>query len=138
MAAKRAVYITGMGGICAIGTDVQEIRESLCSGQSGIEKTQYLKTSLKFETVTGEVALSNSELTAFCGVEDGLPRTTLLAIKAAEEALYNAGIELNKELRVGIILGTTVGGMDKTENMLRRRLRTITEDKGPFQNKSWK
>jgi len=116
--AKKAVYITGMGGICAIGSTIDEIRESLCNGESGIEPTKYLNTPVKFNTVSGEVALSNKELAAYTGVESSLPRTTLLALKAAEEAISNAQIDFNN-LRVGILLGTTVGGMDKTENLIK-------------------
>lgn len=115
--AANAVYITGMGGICAIGTNVNEIREALCAGESGIEATQYLQAPLNFDTVTGEVPLSNHELSAYCSVEEGLPRTTLLAIKAIEEAKAHANIDFDK-LRVGIIVGTTVGGMDKTEKLI--------------------
>jgi 3-oxoacyl-(acyl-carrier-protein) synthase len=119
MPAQGSVYITGMGGICAIGTNISEIRESLCSGKSGIAETQYLQTPIKFKTVSGEVALSISDLTNICGVEIGLPRTTLLAIKAIKEAMRNANITISDGLRVGIILGTTVGGMDKTEHLIK-------------------
>lgn len=116
MSATDAVYITGMGAISAIGSDVTEMRDSLCTGESGIEKTQYLETPVNFDTVTGEVPLTNDELTAYCSVESGLPRTTLLAIKAIDEAITNSGIKLTG-LRVGIIVGTTVGGMDRTEKL---------------------
>jgi 3-oxoacyl-[acyl-carrier-protein] synthase-1 len=114
----KNIYITGMGAICAIGANVKEITESLQMGLSGIEKTRYLEGPLNFETVTGEVALTNTELAAYTGVDKKLPRTTLLAVKAADEALTNANITNTKDLRVGIILGTTVGGMDKTERLI--------------------
>jgi 3-oxoacyl-(acyl-carrier-protein) synthase len=104
MAANKAVYITGMGAICAIGSNAEEVRESLCSGQSGIEKTSLLQAPLKFETVTGEVALTNSELADYCGVDPQLPRTTLLAIKAAEEAIKDAGLDYSG-LKTGLISG---------------------------------
>ena len=117
MSQKPPVHITGLGAICAIGSNVNEIHESLRDGISGIEKTQYLNVDMDFESVTGEVALTNKELAAYSGVDNSLPRTTLLAIKAIEEAIMDAGFVNIEDQRTGIIVGTTVGGMDKTERL---------------------
>jgi 3-oxoacyl-[acyl-carrier-protein] synthase-1 len=106
-----------MGAICAIGSNVKEIHDALRAGQSGITKTQYLAKQVDFDSVSGEVALTNQELADYCSTDPDLPRTTLLAIKAAEEAVQQASLKAMDTLRVGIIIGTTVGGMDKTERL---------------------
>ncbi len=56
------IAITGRGIICAIGENINEVHESLEKGISGIEPTSYLHKKPSFNTVTGEVALNNTEL----------------------------------------------------------------------------
>ena len=109
------VYITGLGAICAIGNNVSEIHSSLCEEKTGIGKAGIMKIGSECEFTIGEVKLTNSELAAMTGIKSDQPRTTLLAVKAAKEAMINASLDNHRNLRIGLIVGTTVGGMDKTE-----------------------
>lgn len=108
------VYVTQIGAICACGNDVPEIGTNLKANRSGIRQAQNFNDS---EYVFGEVSLNNGELARTLGISDNLPRTTLLALKAANEALADFPNNKRKGLNGGLFLGTTVGGMDKTEKL---------------------
>jgi 3-oxoacyl-[acyl-carrier-protein] synthase I len=116
MAAR--VFVTGIGIICAIGKNAGETLSSLRATRHGISKLSILDSIHRDELPTGEIKLTNEELAVLAGVTDldMNPRTALLGMIAAEEALQNAGIDpKDKQFRTGVISASTVGGMDKTE-----------------------
>ena len=103
---KRCV-ITGMGLVCALGDDAASCAASAFSGKSGIKDVASFATDGCYSHKGAEVALSDGEL-----CKDGYDRTTLLCIKAAGEAIADAGLDLDSEdrKRIGVILGTCIGG----------------------------
>lgn len=112
------VFVTGIGIICAIGKNTGETLASLKATRHGIGKLSILETVHRDELPSGEIKLTNEELAAMAGVSDPdlTPRTALLGMIAAEEALRNAGIDpKDRQMRTGVISASTVGGMDKTE-----------------------
>ena len=113
---NQGVAITGMGLISAIGNNVADNFASLISGTTGISKVSRIKTVHENEIMVGEVPLTNGELEKLLGLPaDSHSRTPLLGIMAAKEALAQADIQDISEYRTGLISGTTVGGMDKSE-----------------------
>lgn len=113
---SEKIYITGIGVNSAIGLNVEENLNSLVAENSGIGPIHFLESHHKNEFVAGELKLPNEQLAAKVNVEDvEHPRTGLLAIMAAQEAYKMAKLESISPTRIGIIGGTTVGGMDKTE-----------------------
>ena len=112
------VFVTGIGIICAIGKNTGETLASLIANRHGIGRLSILDTIHRDELPTGEIKLTNEELAVMAGVSDldMNPRTALLGMIAAEEALRSAGIDpKDRQLRTGVISASTVGGMDKTE-----------------------
>ncbi|NTV84542.1 MAG: beta-ketoacyl-[acyl-carrier-protein] synthase family protein, partial [Bacteroidales bacterium] len=112
------VFVTGIGIICAIGKNTGETLASLRATRHGIGKLTILDTVHRDELPAGEIKLTNEELAVMAGINDldMNPRTALLGMIAAEEALHNAGIDpKDKQYRTGVISASTVGGMDKTE-----------------------
>jgi 3-oxoacyl-(acyl-carrier-protein) synthase len=112
------VFVTGIGIICAIGKNTGETLASLRATRHGISKLSILDSIHRDELPTGEIKLTNAELAKLAGVTnlDMNPRTALLGMIAAEEALHNAGIDpKDRQFRTGVISASTVGGMDKTE-----------------------
>jgi 3-oxoacyl-(acyl-carrier-protein) synthase len=114
---SRNVVITGEGIISAIGLDKQQTLQSLKEGKSGIGEMQYLASS-HHELPVGEVKLSDEEMQRQLG-EEPISRTTLLGIIAVKQALMEARLlpvhADHSPLRIVLISGTTVGGMDLTE-----------------------
>jgi len=109
------VHITGAGIISAIGLDKQSTLKSLKEGYSGVEPVKYLHTE-HHEFPVGEVNLSNEELSEMCAVNSALPRTALLGIVAIKEAVSEARLSAEDISSAALISGTTVGGMDLTED----------------------
>lgn len=115
MTGRKEIWITGMGVVSAIGNNLNECLSSLRNDQSGIGKIRFLNTVHREQYVAGEVKLSNSEIASLVNDNPDLPRTTLLALLAAQETLVSANYKFDANKRIGLILGTTVGGMDRTE-----------------------
>ena len=105
------IAITGIGMISAIGRNCTESLQSIWEERSGIGAMRILQ-SVHTDLPVGEVPFTDAELKRMASIDasEPLPRTSLLGILAAREALQMAGIE-----ECTFINGTTVGGMDLTE-----------------------
>ncbi len=117
------VAITGEGLVTAIGLDKQQVLKSLQEEHTGIGEMRHLQ-SVHHELPVGEVDLSNLQMKELLGIPASqmISRTTLLGIMAIRQALEDAHIDkasLKNEghpLRIVLVSGTTVGGMDITES----------------------
>jgi len=113
---SKGVAITGMGIISAIGNNVAENYTSLITGKKGISKITQIETIHKDEIMVGEIADINPVLEKRLGfAENQVSRTVLIGCIAAQEAIDSASISDINNARTGLISGTTVGGMDKSE-----------------------
>lgn len=112
------VFVTGIGVVSALGMGVEANFNALKSEQTGVKPNTLLQNLFE-ETHVGELSKSNDELKSILGIptEKVIPRTALLGIIAAKEALGETAI--NTDFRTGFINGSTVGGMDLTENYFR-------------------
>ena len=128
---NQNIVITGEGILCAIGLDKSEVLSSLREKRSGIGTMKYLKSSHR-ELPVGEVPLSNDDMRSLLkdgtlqsqlGLDDAalVNRTTLMGILAVRQALEDAQVDgylmKEKPMRLVLISGTTVAGMDVTENL---------------------
>lgn len=111
------VYIAGKGIISAIGVGVEETISSLRAENAGIGEITVLKTRYSDRLPAAEVKLSNDQLAVLTGLDKNAPRTALLSMVAAQEALADASIPDLKKWRTGFISANTVGAMDKTEDI---------------------
>lgn len=109
------VHIAGAGVISSIGNSYDECFASLQSERHGIRPLARLKSRYQGNVLAGEVQLSNRELADKTGASGFLPRTALLGLHAAQEAIRNSSIGDIASWRSGFISATTVGGMDRTE-----------------------
>lgn len=109
------IAITGIGVVSAIGMNCAETLQSLLAEQSGIGRMRQLGSS-HTDLPVGEVPYSDAELKQMAGVEaaEPMPRTSLLGLIAAREALQQSVIS-SQLSDLAFISGTTVGGMDLTE-----------------------
>jgi 3-oxoacyl-(acyl-carrier-protein) synthase len=111
---KDHVHVAGLGVISAIGNSVVSTLDSLRTSSSGIAPLALIDSIHKGVLPVGEVKMPNSALAEVLSLPAGLPRTAMLGIHAAREAVSHSGIDL-KKWRTGLISATTTGGMDKTE-----------------------
>ncbi|MBU8893178.1 MAG: beta-ketoacyl-[acyl-carrier-protein] synthase family protein [Bacteroidales bacterium] len=123
---SQRIFITGIGIISGIGNNVDETLQSIKLKKSGVTDIKYLETIHKGTIPVSEVKLSEDELIELAGLDKNEPftRSTLIGIIAADEAVKSAKIDDMKEYKTGLISGTTVGGMDKSELFYRDLLET--------------
>ena len=113
---KEVVSIVGHGVVSAIGRGTHETLQSFQDYQTGIGASKYLHTIHSLPI--GEVKYSNQELQVLLNLKKNLPRTALLGMLAARDAIAECPFDV-KEYKTGFISATTVGGMDRTENFFK-------------------
>jgi 3-oxoacyl-(acyl-carrier-protein) synthase len=113
------ISVTSLGIVSAIGMDIHENYTRLLAEKTGISKIELLD-DLEKSFLGGEIKLNNSQLSEIIfktGKGKELPRSLLLSLIAAKQAWGSN--KSNKNIRTAIIGGTTIGGMDLTENYLK-------------------
>ncbi len=115
------IYITGIGCISPIGNNKNENLNSLRRSSSGLKKTILFESKFTENFVFGEVNLDNETIMSVQNIKDikGLTRTDLLAIKAFDDAVIDAGLT-EKEIAsndTAFISASTVGGMCLTNRL---------------------
>ena len=110
------ILITGSGVISAIGCGKVQTLDALLNNRSGVGPLVYLKTEHK-EFPVGEVKMSDEEMRKYLNINDYTitTRTALMGMIALDEALKEAKITSEMIPNIGFISGTTVGGMDMSE-----------------------
>lgn len=110
------VFVTGVGVISGIGLDAEENMTMLAEGKHGMGSISLFPTTL--DVSVSEVKLTNEELKERTRTIETLPRTALLGLHAAQEAMRDSDLEDSDLLskRIGFISATSTGGMDLSEN----------------------
>ncbi len=115
------VFVTGLGAISSIGSNMEEQLYALRNGISGIRKARHFESNYKETLLFGEVAMSDDELRVATDSSDekGYTRTTLLALYAFNQAIENAKLTTGQieSATTAFISGSTVGGMCYTDEL---------------------
>lgn len=121
------IAISGAGIVCSLGTDRDAILSALLSGRTGIGAMHFLR-SCHTELPVGEVPLSNAVMKERLSIPQSreVSRTALLGMMAVRDAaagsLPDAAGRKNK--RIVLVSGTTVAGMDITEQKFGEMMRS--------------
>lgn len=114
---KRRVVITGMGAITPNGNNVEEFWQNSLNGVSGAGQITLFDTTDFATKIACEVKDFNHE--AYLDKKEArrMDRFTQLGLVAAEMAIRNSGINLEKEdlTRIGVVTGSGIGGMNTFE-----------------------
>ncbi|MCB9314947.1 MAG: beta-ketoacyl-[acyl-carrier-protein] synthase family protein [Lewinellaceae bacterium] len=102
------IYVTGIGVVSAIGSNVDEHRYALEAGRTGICFSESHNLMLGEVPQSDEAFAKRFELSG-----DDHSRTALLGLAAASECW--AGNKPDGQLRTGLISATSVGGLDRME-----------------------
>lgn len=107
--------VTGLGMISAIGNNVDECFENALAGKTGIDKVTSVDTTDCYANLGAEVhcnTLDDSE------ESKQVDRVSKLCLKASKEALADSGLVIDEENagRVGVVMGSCVGGVVSVEN----------------------
>lgn len=106
--------VTGLGVICAVGNNVEETWKNALASVSGIHRTTSVDTEKCYADLAAEVHCDTLDGIDFPEEKD---RASKLCIKAASEALRDAGLEsFADDSRVSVIIGSCVGGVLSVEH----------------------
>ncbi len=125
---SNRVVITGLGIITSLGQKIDVFWNNLINGKSGINKIN------KFD-VSDYASQIGSEITDFDSSDyidkkeaKRMGKFTEYAVYAALKAINFSGLEINEQNndRVGVLIGSGIGGLDVMEKQIERLL-----NKGP-------
>ncbi len=114
----RRVVITGMGGVSAIGNNVEEMFENAKKGVCGIDKITSYDTENQKVTMAGEV--KNLDIADYIDKKEArkMARFTQLGVIAATQAFTQSGLDVEKQNpeRMGCIIASGIGGLEVIAN----------------------
>jgi len=130
----RRVVVTGMGALSPVGSDPGTLFANLMAGRSGIRRltTSFIdqRDSQLAATVEGF-----DPLVHFPKIKaNSLDRATQFALVASQQAVADAGLDLQHENRerIGVSLGTGMGGATTIEESYLRLCRDPASRPKPF------
>lgn len=130
----RRVVITGLGAISPVGNDVSSMWSSIVEGKSGIDTVTRVNKEDFPATVAAE--LKDFDPTTFMEKKDvrKMDRFTQYAVAAAKMAVEDAKLDINDSIadRVGVWIGSGIGGMDTYEEQHNKFLERGYKRVSPF------
>src|SRR5260370_6745165 len=129
---QHRVVVTGAGVLSALGHNCNDFWQGLSAGRSGIQPLQAVDRSLlRFQNAAEVQGFDPSQY--FEEKEIGLlDRFAQFGVVAARQAIAQAGIEWNDELResTAIVTGSCVGGQNTADegfvNLYRKNIPPVT------------
>ena len=116
---RNRVVVTGMGWCTPLGCELQTAWKALLAGQSGIDLIKGFDTSRHDVKFGGEVR--DFDISA---ARRGRPTGSTASRRYGEfgQAVQDAGIDFDRcdRTRVGVIVGSGIGGLIETEEQHRR------------------
>jgi len=107
----RRVAITGLGAVTPLGLDAPSTWESAVAGRSGVGWIEAFDASAYPVRIAAEVKGFDPEIVGSVKEVRRMDRNVVLAVAAAKEAWADAGIEGADPARVGILVGSAIGGI---------------------------
>jgi len=122
------VVVTGLGTVTSIGHTVDEFWSSLIAGKIGVDRVALFDPSAFACQIGAEVR--NWDVNKLMDPKEARrnDRYTHFGFVAAKQAVADSGLDMAKEDgdRVGVIIGSGIGGMYTFENQLR-----VLAERGP-------
>src|SRR5438552_3498846 len=106
----RRVAVTGLGAVTPLGNDARATWQAAVEGRSGIDWIRSFDASEFPVRVAAEVKDFDASTVAPPKEARRLERNVLLAVCAAKEAVDDARLDGFDPTRVGIVLGSAIGG----------------------------
>lgn len=126
----RRVVVTGLGTVTSLGSNVDELWKNLRAGVSGVSLIERVDVSDISSRIGAEV--KDFDITEFMSGRDArrLDRSSQFFWVATKQALDDAGLSYQEDdpeaLRVGVLAGTGIGGIETMEEQI-----GVLADRGP-------
>jgi len=134
MGDRRRAVITGLGAVTPIGLDVPSFWEAALAGRSGVTRITGWDTSDQDVKIAGEIKDFDPAPLLDAKSARRLDRFCQLAVVACDEALQHSRLDLGSvdPYRVGVIIGTGIGGIAEMEFQTARLVRGGPSKVSPF------
>jgi 3-oxoacyl-[acyl-carrier-protein] synthase II len=125
---SRRVVVTGLGAVTALGHDVDSFWASLVAGRNGIRRITLFDPSVFASQIGAEVRDWDAADHMDPKEARRNDRYTHFGFVAAKQAFADSGLDMAKEDgdRVGVMLGSGIGGMYTYESQLK-----VLAERGP-------
>ena len=131
---RRRVVITGLGCVTALAESAEGLFAALCEGKSGVSAIESFDVSAYPVKFGGEI--KSFDITKYIDQRESkrMDRFTQFAVAAAMQAINDSGLDFSKEdvFRVGVIVGTGIGGIKEIEEQHIRLLEKGPKKVSPF------
>src|SRR5918997_4554883 len=109
----RRVAITGVGAVTPLGNGAKATWDALVEGRSGVDFITAFDASGLPVRIAAEV--KDFDPSGLVGAKElrKLDRNVLFALAAAKEAVADAGVDGYRPERVGVVLGSGIGGFNE-------------------------
>src|SRR6266487_6222272 len=122
----ETVLITGIGTLSPMGLNAASTWQALLDGHSGIDTIAAFDPTPYPSRIAGEVRGFDPETVVSRKDARRMDRGVLFAIAAAGEAMADSGLEVSRPERVGVVVGSAIGGVGIIEEQHR-----VLMEKGP-------
>ncbi len=125
---SHRVVISGMGVVSPIGIGVKQFTAALFAGENGVDRITHFDPSSYRSQMAGEVKDFDPSRYFSSREAKHMDRFTQLGMVAAEEAIQQVGLEIEKEdlTKIGVLIGSGVGGLGTIE-----KEKTVLMKRGP-------
>lgn len=125
----RRVFITGIGVLSGVGSDLASFDAAMRAGRSGIREISAIDASSLPGRLGCEIRDFDADRHFPRSESRRMDRCSQLAVVAARQAMRMGGADAGtfEPARVGVSLGTTLGGMINATRYYERRARTGRE-----------
>jgi 3-oxoacyl-[acyl-carrier-protein] synthase II len=131
---RRRVVITGLGCVTALAESAEEVFAALCQAESGISQIESFDVTEFPVKFGGEI--KNFVPKKYINPREAkrMDRFTQFAAASAVQAVADSGIDFKAEdkHRVGVLVGTGIGGLKEIEDQHKRILYKSPRKVSPF------
>ena len=123
---RRRVVVTGLGAVTPVGNSSAETWEALLAGKSGVARVTQFDVTPYSSQVGGEVKNFDPTLCIPRKEARRMARCSQLSVVAAHDAVADSGLDVESldKSRIGVVMGTGLGGMDLYNNMIAESVRS--------------
>lgn len=131
---ERRVVITGLGCVTPLAESAEELFAALCQSKSGISMIESFDTAEYPVKFGGEV--KNFDIGKYISTREAkrMDRFTQIALASSIQAVKDSGLDFEEENkhRMGVIVGTGIGGIKEIEEQHLRILNKGPRKVSPF------
>lgn len=131
---KKRVVVTGIGILSPIGCEIDDVNGSLINGKSGISNITHFDTNEYSSQIAGEVKNFDPHNYIDKRESKKMDRFIQFAVAATSKAIKNAKLNIddNNAERVGVVIGSGIGGLQTMETQHRNLLDGGQRKVSPF------